>query len=64
VVKFIIYILIAVALLGGATKAITWANEEGDIQISIDKSKVIKSIGDGSKKAINMLRNMNSEEEK
>lgn len=56
--KLTIVVIIALAIWGGVNGAFNVKNEQGSINVQVDKQKVLDSIQDGASKAKNVIENI------
>ena len=56
--KWIIIVVIGLALWGGLYKAFNFSDSEGNLTIEIDKDKAIESFKEGASKAQNVIENI------
>ena len=53
--KFIIMVIVGLAIWGGLSGAFNFKNSNGSLSVNIDKSKVIESFENGVDKAKNVI---------
>jgi len=56
--KWILFIVIGLALWGGLYNAIDFQDSDGNISIQIDKDKAVESFKEGADKAQNVIENI------